>query len=100
MDPVVILNKHINKDIPSTAVLIDRTTPWGNPFRIGASIGDNFGGKRITREGSLIMFRKYLDENPLLVAKAKIYLRGHDLICWCHPKACHGDIWLEYIYKY
>jgi hypothetical protein len=95
MDPVVILNKHINKDIPSTAVLIDRTTPWGNPFKIG----DSPKGKRITREDSLVMFRKYLDENPLLVAKAKIYLRGHDLVCWCHPKACHGDIWLEYIYK-
>jgi hypothetical protein len=92
MYPVVVLNKNIHKDIPSTAVLIDRTTPWGNPYRIGAI-------KRITRESSLAMFRKYLDENPLLVVKAKIYLKGHDLICCCKPKDCHGDIWLEYIYK-
>ena len=95
MDPVVILNKHINKDIPSTAVLIDRTTPWGNPFKIGAS----YGGKYITRESSLVLFRHYLDDHPELVAKAKIYLKGHDLVCWCKPEACHGDIWLEYIYR-
>jgi len=22
-------------------------------------------------------------------------LRGQDLVCWCAPEACHGDILLE-----
>jgi|SRR5580704_9110434 hypothetical protein len=23
-------------------------------------------------------------------------LRGRDLVCWCSPKACHGDVLLEF----
>lgn len=95
MEAHVIFNKHTARNIPVTAVLIDRTTRWGNKYRIGML----YKGKRLNRTDVLKLFREYLDEHPELVAQAKIYLKGHDLICWCKPEACHGDIWLEYIYK-
>lgn len=33
--------------------------------------------------------------HPELVELAKKELKGKDLVCWCAPKLCHGDVLLE-----
>lgn len=39
-------------------------------------------------------YRKWLNR-PELVAAAKRELFGKDLVCFCAPKTCHGDVLLE-----
>jgi len=76
-------------------VLIDRTTRWGNPFRIRHNR---------TRERAIQEYRDWLEGDPDLIAhqgyppsKAIIRekLSGKVLGCWCAPNACHGDVLLE-----
>jgi hypothetical protein len=76
-------------------VLIDRTTKWGNPFRIHANR---------TRERAVSDYRAWINREYTIChhydktpTKAEIQaeLRGKVLGCWCAPKACHGDVLLE-----
>ena len=85
--PMRVLN-HYRDRIPEDAVNIQRGTEWGNPFVIGVD-GD--------RETVLRLFDQYLEGNPKLVKKAKRVLLGHDLVCCCVPKRCHGHIWLKHL---
>lgn len=80
-----VLNKH--KDvIPSDAVYIGRPSEWGNPFVVGVH------GER----GECVkMFEEYISKNQLLQQRVKEQLRGKDLVCFCAPRACHGDILLR-----
>jgi hypothetical protein len=81
-----VLNKH-KAGVPAGAVYIGRGSKWGNPFRIGSD------GDRAT-----VIIAKYecwlRDQHHLLRVLDK--LRGRDLICFCAPLACHGDLlmWL------
>ena len=59
---------------------------WGNPFVIG---------KDGTREEVIAKYREWLLAQPDLVAAARRELRGKDLLCFCAPKPCHGDVLLE-----
>ena len=68
-------------------VLIDRTTKWGNPFRIGVD-GD--------RKEVLEKYENHLRNNPQLL-KDIMELDGKILGCWCSPENCHGDIIIRYI---
>lgn len=73
----------LNKRISSAGVYIGRPSKWGNPFVIG-------------RDGSradvVRKFEEYLQSRPDLIEAAKRELRGKDLVCFCAPLACHGDI--------
>lgn len=60
---------------------IDRSTPFGNPYRIGVD-GD--------RNTVLVKFRTHLLSSEQLIADAGSSLRGMHLICHCAPKPCHG----------
>ena len=83
-----VLNKHtITLERHDEAVYIGRPTKWGNPFHI-------VPGKQ-TREQVVQRFAEYLRNNPELMAAARKELRGRDLLCFCAPLACHGDILLE-----
>ena len=80
-----VLNKH--KDvIPVNAVYIGRGSKWGNPFVIGRD-GD--------RDDVIDLYYDYLMDTPELLSATKTELRGKDLVCFCKPKACHGDILLR-----
>ena len=74
--------------------MIDRTTEFGNPFRL-----EKDGGE-YTREESVERYREWfideIESNPEF-REAVEDLRGETLGCWCKPKACHGDVILEYI---
>lgn len=80
-----VLNKYSDR-IPPGAVYIGRPSIWGNPYAIDA---DN------TRETVLLKYHQYILSKPELIAKARVELRGRDLVCYCKPQACHGDILLE-----
>ena len=69
-------------------VYIGRPSKWQNPFKIG---------KDGTRLEVIEKFRDYAMNNPKLIKEAKKELRGKILGCWCRPKVCHGDVWIEIV---
>lgn len=66
-------------------VYVGRPSKWGNPFVIG-------------RDGSrtevIAKYRAWIVAQPELM-NALHELRGRDLVCWCAPLACHGDVLRE-----
>lgn len=75
-----VLNK---RDVgnPLGSVYIGRPSKWGNPFVIGRD-GDRDEVVRLYHEWAIDRFeREELEE-----------LRGRDLVCWCAPLLCHGDV--------
>ena len=67
-------------------VRVDRETKWGNPFHVG---------RHGTREQVIERYRRDLwrriraGEVDLDELAA---LDGRDLLCWCAPLPCHGDV--------
>ncbi|MDJ0276274.1 DUF4326 domain-containing protein [Sphingomonas sp. 2R-10] len=80
-----ILNKRVG-GVPAGAVYIGRGSKWGNPFVIGR---DGNRAEVIAKYG-----RWLRTQHQLL--RALDELRGRDLVCFCAPLACHGDLlrWL------
>jgi hypothetical protein len=79
-------------------VYIGRPSIWGNPF---SHIKDkNTLAEHLveTREEAVAEYKKWILTQPLLLEKLPT-LKGKILGCWCHPKACHGDILVELINK-
>ena len=88
----VVLNKR-RDNIPADAVLVDRTTKWGNIFKIGQPHPKT--GKPMTRKDVIAEYADWLDGmmyNGLLDPEE---LRGKDLVGWCAPLPCHADVLLE-----
>lgn len=77
-------NKYKNTAPPS-AVYIGRPTKWGNPFVIG---------KDGTREDVIRKYEDWVVTQPHLM-QALHELRGKDLVCFCAPQGCHGDVLLR-----
>ena len=60
---------------------IDRQSDWGNPFEMGED-----GDRDTVCDSFEIYFgRKYSLHNRITELKGKV------LACWCYPKRCHGD---------
>ena len=81
-----ILNaRRVGRRSTATQVYIGRPSKWGNPFVIG-------------RDGSradvIAKYRAWVVAQPELM-DALDELRGRDLVCWCAPCACHGDLLLR-----
>lgn len=93
--------------MPPNTVKVDRSTRWGNPFKVGDEylIGFTANHRRqagIIRSSAMavelfraaILKRKFglLDFDLHELAR----LRGKNLACWCKPGApCHADVLLE-----
>jgi len=73
---------------PKDAIYIGRPSKWGNPYQIGVSgtRGEVIQMYREDIEDAIVSNPHYLDE-----------LKGKDLVCWCAPKPCHGDVLLELV---
>jgi len=95
-----VVNKY-KEDKNITGIYIGRGSPLGNPYVIG---------KDGTREEVIEYYRDYLkyqvDNNNKeiidvlnYIAKASGTEEGINLICFCKPKACHGDVIVEMIKK-
>ncbi|ACK86301.1 MULTISPECIES: DUF4326 domain-containing protein [Methylobacteriaceae] len=80
-----VLNKR-HGTWPAGAISIDRGTIWGNPFVIGRD-GD--------RRAVIAKYQRWLADQDHLLRRLDD-LRGSDLLCWCAPLACHGDL-LKYL---
>jgi len=80
-----VLNKYKDK-IPAGSVYIGRPSKWGNPFVIGKD-GD--------RREVITKYRQWLMKQPSLVDTVKRELSGKNLVCFCSPKSCHGDVLIE-----
>jgi len=80
-----VLNKYRDIQVHD-AVYIGRPSKWGNPFVIG---------KDGTRGEVIAKYREWIESQPDLVRQAREELRGKNLVCFCAPKACHGDVLLE-----
>jgi hypothetical protein len=70
---------------PANAVYIGRPTKWGNPFVIGPDG---------TRQEVVQKYKDYILSNQSLLSQVQ-ELRGKDLICFCAPQQCHGDVLIE-----
>ena len=81
-----VLNaRKFGKRSSATQLYIGRPSKWGNPFVMG-------------RDGSrtevIAKYRAWIVAQPTLM-NALDELRGRDLVCWCAPLACHGDVLVE-----
>ncbi|MCW5702203.1 MAG: DUF4326 domain-containing protein [Bradyrhizobium sp.] len=78
-----VLNaRKVGKHSDGWRVYVGRPSKWGNPFVIG-------------RDGSradvIAKYRAWIVAQPDLMGALE-ELRGRDLVCWCAPLACHGDV--------
>lgn len=82
-----ILTKVVHRNKEKFDVLIDRTSIYGNPYEIGIDG---------SRAEVIAKFKIYFDKNKELQAEVE-KLRGKKLGCWCKPKACHGDVIVDFL---
>lgn len=89
--------------LPPDVVRIDRGSPWGNPYRIGAIadailVDDDAGPMdRVTidRELAILLYRGFAEASIARDPRWLEPLRGRRLACWCAPMLCHGDVLVE-----
>lgn len=79
-----ILNIH-RHGRPAGAVYIGRGSKWGNPFRIGV---------HGSRNEVIAKYQDWIVTQPHLMAGLH-ELKGRDLLCYCSPFRCHGDVLRE-----
>lgn len=71
---------------PDNAIYIGRPSKFGNPFHIG---------EHGSRKQVIQKYELYIKSNPELLEAVKTELKGKDLLCYCKPKSCHGDVLLK-----
>lgn len=72
-------------ECPADAVYIGRPGYWGNPWVVGV---------HGSRQEVIERYRQMLLADPKMMARLK-ELRGKDLVCFCKPLPCHGDVLFE-----
>ena len=83
------------KELHPNAVYIGRSnlrmglpaSPLANPYKIG----------KHTREEVIGMYRDWLwsqikAKNPRVMQALDSLTEDSILVCWCHPKPCHGEV--------
>jgi len=71
-----------DEDRPSDCIYIGRGSLYGNPFCIGEDG---------TRNQVIRKYIEYVENDPDLKDILIKDLKGKNLVCFCKPKACHGD---------
>jgi hypothetical protein len=78
--------------MPANTVKVDRSTRWGNPFRVTS---------RTNLAESIARFERWVRNDPAgkrLAREAAIELSGKNLACWCPLDGpCHADILLRIV---
>lgn len=75
---------HVNDPASYGAVLVDRRTPWGNPFLME-------GNTQEERNRVCDAFEKYAIHRLRMEPTWLDPLKGRSLRCWCAPKRCHAE---------
>ena len=82
--------------MPSNTVKVDRSSLWGNPFKIGET---KDGILTVNALHAVERFEEWLTgpgDVPLAWRISVWVLRGTNLACWCKPDApCHADVLLK-----
>lgn len=102
--------------LPESAASVARPSRFGNPFKIGDRLPEEYGGDPISdAETAVRLYRKALERTLQGVRRGDEYnpiwekfgspdnlrfeletLRGKDLACWCKAgDPCHADVLLE-----
>ena len=84
--------KVVHCKVESYDVYIGRPSKWGNCF--SHKKGTLAEHKTDTREEAIQKYAEWLFKQDGLLADL-CELKGKTLGCWCHPKACHGDVLAE-----
>jgi Domain of unknown function (DUF4326) len=95
---------------PLTAVIVDRTSRFGNPFTVGMDATDRAHATALYREwlennsydvhppGVPIEYRQEMDRRRDWIITHADRLKGRDLVCWCplpadgEPDHCHASV--------
>lgn len=96
------------------AVIVDRRTKLGNPFRVGELVqitaGEELAMIPMTAQMAVACFddlmSQRLHRDPADMPEDAAYvqgwydlldeIRGRDVACWCKlSEPCHGDVWLR-----
>ena len=101
----VQLSRQAGWRMPDNTVKVDRSTKWGNPWRVGEiDVPDAAEAVRRFRcavigvelNGRLCPPRAHPDSRIGRIIADIAELRGKDLACWCPPDSpCHADVLLE-----
>lgn len=75
--------------MPANTLKVDRSTRWGNPFKVSETM---------SAEAAVKAFERHLQALSPEVREALLApLRGKNLACWCELDApCHADVWLKW----
>jgi hypothetical protein len=86
-----VLNKY-KSGIPRGSVYIGRIKPPKpqNPFANLYEIGKDGNRAEVIEK-----YRAWLMTQPELIERIKFALKGRDLVCFCAPLECHGDLLLK-----
>ena len=85
--PTTVVKGNWDSTLPSGSVYIGRPSKWGNPFSIG---------KHGSRNEVIKKYRQYIQTRQDLL-DSLWELEDKELVCWCAPLACHGDVLKELI---
>lgn len=87
--------------MPENTVKVDRSTRWGNPFKLihdsqRAAMVGHFR-QWVTRQHPTVGgFADLVRGEPPKVSEIITRLRGKNLACWCRlDQPCHADVLLE-----
>lgn len=93
VNDTMVLNKH-HGNIPDDAIYIGRGSGWGNEWSHLPNTTAKY--KVATREEAVAEFEKDLERRiqseGINLINALASLHGKKLVCFCAPKACHGDV--------
>jgi len=78
-----VFSKRRPKEIPHGAVYVGRPTQYGNPFSKGS------------KQQNIEDFKCYAVERLEREPNWLDPLKGKDVVCWCAPQGCHGDVLVE-----
>ena len=84
--------------MPPNTVKVDRSTVWGNPYRVGEKLLDTT--PPISAETAVQLFSAWIEgeasQHGQTVQSFLSTIRGKNLACWCKPGTpCHADVLLK-----
>lgn len=81
--------------MPPNTVKVDRTTMFGNQWKIGTH-SNHLGRPVETIAEAVEVYRAVAWVEPHMIAWVRERLGGKNLACWCRlDQPCHADVLLE-----
>lgn len=99
---ISIVNRRYNTPKYPWEVMIDRTTPLGNPFPMN-STKDRVEERERVCDLYEAYFHEKVTSDPVFKAHVDVLINLYreygklTLVCWCSPFRCHGETIKRYI---